>query len=90
MIRSSFKSLILGALLAALGPGAGGGRTYRDTTYFDEIQQRKRAWFEQVEVKSGSTARPMTTTASRWLPVWYETYPNSSGPMMDDVFPQNE
>jgi acetolactate synthase-1/2/3 large subunit len=46
-------------LLAALGPGGGPG-VYRETPYFEEIQRRKRAWFEQVEVKSGSTARPMT------------------------------
>jgi acetolactate synthase-1/2/3 large subunit len=46
-------------LLAALGPG-GGAAAYRDTGYFAEIQRRKQTWLEQVEVKSGSTARPMT------------------------------
>jgi acetolactate synthase-1/2/3 large subunit len=46
-------------LLAALGSG-GGPAVYRETPYFEEIQRRKRSWFEQVEVKSGSSARPMT------------------------------
>ena len=46
-------------LLAALGPG-GGPAVYRDTPYFAEIDRLRRAWFEQVEVKSGSDAAPMT------------------------------
>ena len=46
-------------LLAAIGRGDA-ARAYRDTPYFEEIQRRKRAWFEQVEVKSGSKATPMT------------------------------
>ena len=45
-------------LLAALGPRA--ADDYRATSYFEEIQRRKAAWFEQVELKSGSTATPMT------------------------------
>ncbi|HEY0443528.1 MAG TPA: thiamine pyrophosphate-binding protein, partial [Candidatus Limnocylindrales bacterium] len=45
-------------LLAALGPRRGGD--HRTTTYFEEIQRRKAAWFERVEVKSGATATPMT------------------------------
>ncbi len=49
----------LADLLAALGPG-GGPATYRTIAYFEEIQARKRAWFEQVEVKSGSANVPMT------------------------------
>jgi acetolactate synthase-1/2/3 large subunit len=49
----------LGDLLAALGPG-GGPSTYRTTAYFEEIQRRKRTWFEQVERLSGSAAVPMT------------------------------
>ena len=49
----------LADLLAALGPG-GGRAAYRDTPYFAEIQRRKTAWFEQVEVKSGSDRTPMT------------------------------
>ncbi|MFL5680421.1 MAG: thiamine pyrophosphate-binding protein [Chloroflexota bacterium] len=47
-------------LLAAVGRRGGGAGTYRDTPYFAEIQKRKAAWFEQVEVKSGSTRTPMT------------------------------
>ena len=46
-------------LLGALDPGAP-GRSYRGTAYFEEIQRRKRTWFEQVEVLSGSEATPMT------------------------------
>ncbi|HEX5824824.1 MAG TPA: thiamine pyrophosphate-binding protein [Candidatus Limnocylindrales bacterium] len=46
-------------LLAALGPG-GGAAVYRETPYFAEIQRLKSAWFEQVEIKSGSGAKPMT------------------------------
>ncbi len=46
-------------VLAALGPG-GGPAAYRETAYFEEIQARKVTWFEQVELKSGSAARPMT------------------------------
>ena len=49
----------LGDLLAALGPGDGPA-TYRTTAYFEEIQRRKRTWFEQVERLSGSAAVPMT------------------------------
>jgi acetolactate synthase I/II/III large subunit len=49
----------LADLLAALGPG-GGAKVYRDTAYFAEIQRLKSDWFEQVEIKSGSTATPMT------------------------------
>jgi len=49
----------LGDLLAALGPG-GGPAAYRTTAYFEEIQRRKRTWFEQVERLSGSAAVPMT------------------------------
>lgn len=49
----------LADLLLALGPG-GGPEGYRETTYFEEIQRRKRDWFEQVEHKSGSNASPMT------------------------------
>jgi acetolactate synthase-1/2/3 large subunit len=51
--------LALRDLLDALGPG-GGPSAYRQTPYFAEIVERKRAWFEQVEVKSGSGATPMT------------------------------
>ena len=48
-------------LLAALGPGSGGdARSYRGSAYFEEIQRRKAAWFERLEVKSGATATPMT------------------------------
>ncbi|MDQ6793261.1 MAG: thiamine pyrophosphate-binding protein, partial [Chloroflexota bacterium] len=46
-------------LLAALGSG-GGPKTYRGSAYFEEIQRRKAAWFERLEVKSGATATPMT------------------------------
>jgi acetolactate synthase I/II/III large subunit len=46
-------------LLAALGSG-GGPATYRSTPYFAEIGRLRRAWLEQVEVKSGSDATPMT------------------------------
>ncbi len=49
----------LADLLEALGPG-GGPAVYRETPYFEEIQRRKREWFERVEVKSGSDATPMT------------------------------
>lgn len=49
----------LADLLAALGPG-GGPATYRTIAYFEEIQARKKAWFEQVEVKSGSANVAMT------------------------------
>jgi acetolactate synthase-1/2/3 large subunit len=49
----------LADLLAALGPG-GGRATYRDTAYFGEIQERKAAWREQMEVKSASDHVPMT------------------------------
>jgi acetolactate synthase-1/2/3 large subunit len=46
-------------LLAALGPG-GGPATYRTTPRFEDLQRRKREWLDQIEVKSGSRARPMT------------------------------
>ncbi|MEA2619691.1 MAG: acetolactate synthase large subunit [Chloroflexota bacterium] len=46
-------------LLDALGPG-GGPSTYRGTPYPEEIARLKAAWFEQVEIKSGSAAVPMT------------------------------
>ncbi len=49
----------LGDLLAALGPG-GGPAVYRSTAYFAEIDRLRRAWLEQVEIKSGSDATPMT------------------------------
>jgi acetolactate synthase-1/2/3 large subunit len=49
----------LADLLAALGPG-GGASAYRDTPYFAEIQRLKADWSAQVEIKSGSTASPMT------------------------------
>ena len=48
----------LNDLLEALGRG--GRDTYRSSPYFEEIQRRKREWFEQVDVKSGSDAAPMT------------------------------
>jgi acetolactate synthase-1/2/3 large subunit len=48
-------------LLVALGPAGGGeARPYRGSAYFEEIQRRKAAWFERLEVKSGATATPMT------------------------------
>ena len=50
---------VLRDLLDALGPG-GGPSVYRETPYFAEIQRLKGAWFEQVEIKSGSDANPMT------------------------------
>ncbi|HEY8799072.1 MAG TPA: thiamine pyrophosphate-binding protein, partial [Candidatus Limnocylindrales bacterium] len=46
-------------LLSALGPG-GGPAVYRETPYFSEIQRLKGAWFEQIEIKSGSDANPTT------------------------------
>jgi acetolactate synthase I/II/III large subunit len=46
-------------LLDALGSG-GGPAAYRESSYFAEIQRLKKAWFEQVEIKSGSDATPMT------------------------------
>jgi len=49
----------LADLLAALGPG-GGGDEYRETAYYREIQERKAAWREQMEVKSASDRVPMT------------------------------
>src|SRR5206468_8188087 len=49
----------LADLLEALGPG-GGSATYRETAYFGEIQDRKAAWNEQMEVKSASDRAPMT------------------------------
>jgi acetolactate synthase-1/2/3 large subunit len=49
----------LADLLAAIGPGGGAG-AYRDTPYFAEIQRLKADWFAQIEIKSGSTASPMT------------------------------
>ena len=48
----------LNDLLDALGPAADAS-AYRQTAYFEEVQRRKRAWFEQVEILSGSDARPM-------------------------------
>jgi acetolactate synthase-1/2/3 large subunit len=49
----------LADLLDALGPG-GGPAIYRETAYFEEIDRRKREWFAQVELKSGSDAETMT------------------------------
>jgi acetolactate synthase I/II/III large subunit len=49
----------LADLLEALEPGDGGA-TDRGTPYATEIARLKAAWFEQVEIKSGSTAVPMT------------------------------
>jgi acetolactate synthase I/II/III large subunit len=49
----------LADLLDALGPG-GGPAIYRETAYFEEIARRKREWFAQVELKSGSDAETMT------------------------------
>ena len=46
-------------LLAALGPAAR-SEGERATDYRQEISRRKREWLEQVEIKSGSPARPMT------------------------------
>ncbi|HEY7132527.1 MAG TPA: thiamine pyrophosphate-binding protein [Candidatus Limnocylindrales bacterium] len=46
-------------LLSALGSG-GGPERYRETPYFAEIQRLKGEWFDQVELKSGSDATPMT------------------------------
>jgi acetolactate synthase I/II/III large subunit len=46
-------------LLAALGSG-GTAAEFRSTAYFAEIQALKAAWFEQVELRSGSDAIPMT------------------------------
>ena len=46
-------------LLLALGSGGGPG-VYRDTAYFAEIDRLRRTWFEQVEIKSGSNATPVT------------------------------
>jgi acetolactate synthase-1/2/3 large subunit len=49
----------LADLLEALGPGAGAAAD-RGTPYAAEIARLKATWFEQVEIKSGSTAVPMT------------------------------
>ena len=46
-------------LLLALWSG-GGPVVYRDTAYFAEIDRLRRTWFEQVEIKSGSNATPVT------------------------------
>jgi acetolactate synthase-1/2/3 large subunit len=46
-------------LLEALGAG-GGPLVYRETGYFADVQKRKKAWFEQMEEKSGSHDLPMT------------------------------
>jgi acetolactate synthase I/II/III large subunit len=46
-------------LQAALGVGGGSG-AYRETGYYAEIQERKAAWREQMEVKSASDRVPMT------------------------------
>jgi acetolactate synthase-1/2/3 large subunit len=46
-------------LLEALGAG-GGQSVYRETAYFADVQNRKKAWFGQLEEKSGSRVRPMT------------------------------
>jgi acetolactate synthase-1/2/3 large subunit len=40
--------------------GDGAASVYRESAYFAELQRLKRAWQEQVEVKSGSGATPMT------------------------------
>jgi acetolactate synthase-1/2/3 large subunit len=52
----------LADLLAALEANgqAGGSAAYRDTAYFQEIQERKAAWREQTEIKSASDRVPMT------------------------------
>jgi len=49
-------------LIAALDWASSGEspRDYRDGAYFEEIQRRKGAWFQQMEAKSGSAAVPMT------------------------------
>jgi acetolactate synthase I/II/III large subunit len=52
-------SAALEDLLLALGPG-GGREIYRESAYFAEIERLRRAWFEQVEIKSGSNATPIT------------------------------
>jgi acetolactate synthase-1/2/3 large subunit len=44
-------------LLVALGSGR---RNARNEAYLDEVRRRRRDWFEQMEVKSGSSATPMT------------------------------
>ncbi len=44
-------------LLGALDAGAPDGR---NDGYRDEVRRRRRDWFEQMEVKSGSNATPMT------------------------------
>jgi acetolactate synthase-1/2/3 large subunit len=49
----------LADLLDDLGPG-GGPDVYRAGEYFREIVRLKRAWFDQVEEKSGSDAEPVT------------------------------
>jgi acetolactate synthase-1/2/3 large subunit len=49
----------LADLLSALGPG-GGPAAYRATPYFAELERLRRAWLEQVEIKSGSDVVPMT------------------------------
>ncbi|MGH2356978.1 MAG: thiamine pyrophosphate-binding protein, partial [Candidatus Limnocylindria bacterium] len=46
-------------LLEALGADWGAS-AYREGAHFAEVQDRKRAWFAQVEAKSGSDAVPMT------------------------------
>jgi acetolactate synthase-1/2/3 large subunit len=48
----------LADLLEALGDER--RASYRDGDYFREIQERKAAWADQVEEKSGSDALPMT------------------------------
>jgi len=52
----------LADLLEALGPvgGGGGSADHRDSAYFREIQDRKAAWREQMEIKSASDRVPMT------------------------------
>ncbi|HVL52948.1 MAG TPA: thiamine pyrophosphate-binding protein [Vitreimonas sp.] len=45
-------------LLAALGPRP--GTAHRETAYFEELQRLKAAWLDQIEVRSGSRAMPMT------------------------------
>jgi acetolactate synthase-1/2/3 large subunit len=44
-------------LLVALGSGRPNAR---NEAYLDEVRRRRRDWFEQMEVKSGSSATPMT------------------------------